>query len=111
MTPSIKRRSTFRALARGDRARHGALRLRFIDADHPDMQPGTSVALSFAFSRSFGNAVERNRAKRRLRAAFVAGGGPSRSGAFLMSGTRAVLELPFERLVDDVVRCLDRVAR
>ena len=73
------------------------------------MQPGTSVALSFAFPRSFGNAAERNRAKRRLRTAFVAANGRSCEGAILMSASRAVLKLPYDRVVADVVGCLEPI--
>jgi len=83
------------------------VRVRFIGLDHPEMQPGSSVALSFAFPRSFGNAVERNRAKRRLRCAFVDADGPSCEGSILMSASRSVLDLPYDRLVADVRRCLE----
>lgn len=107
VTASVTRRSTFAALARGDRARHGAVRVRFIGLDHPDMQPGTRVALSFAFPRSFGNAVERNRAKRRLRHAFLDADGASCDGTFLMTASRAVLDLQYDHLVADVRRCLE----
>lgn len=75
------------------------------------MQPGCSVALSFAFPRSFGNAAERNRAKRRLRAAFVDANGAAHEGAILMSASRSVLDQPYDRVVADVVGCLNQVAR
>ncbi len=108
---SVTRRSTFAALSRsGDRARHGVVRLRHLAVDHPDMQPGVPVALSFAFSRRFGCAVERNRAKRRLRSAFLDAGGAGHQGSILMSGSRGVLDRPYASLVGDVASCLASVA-
>ena len=74
------------------------------------MQPGSRVALSFAFPRSFGNAVERNRAKRRLRCAFIDADGDAREGSMLMSANRNVLDMSYGRLVDDVRRCLEATA-
>jgi RNase P protein component len=110
VTASVTRRSTFAALSRsGDRARHGVVRLRHLAVDHPDMQPGTPVAVSFAFSRRFGSAVDRNRAKRRLRAAFVDAGGSEHRGSILMSGTRELLDRSYGALVDDVRQCLELV--
>ena len=110
MTSSVTRRATFAALAsRGDRVRHGAVSVRHLRADDPDMEPSTSTALAFAFSRRFGNAVERNRAKRRLRRAFEAAGGDQQPGALLMSGSRRVLDCSYERLVADVRSCLERI--
>ena len=70
------------------------------------MEPDTTVALAFAFSRRFGTAVDRNRAKRRLRAAFVDAGGDRCSGAILMTGRRELLDRPYEALVDDVRQCV-----
>jgi len=108
VTVPVTRRSTFAALAaRGSRYRHGAVRLRALRSDDPDMQPGTDLALAFAFSRSFGCAVDRNRAKRRLRAAFRDAGGPACHGAFIMSGTRQLLDRPYGHVVNDVRSCLE----
>lgn len=70
------------------------------------MEPDTNVALAFAFSRRFGTAVDRNRAKRRLRAAFVDAGGDRCRGAILMTGRRELLDRPYSALVDDVRRCV-----
>lgn len=110
VTASVTRRSTFAALSRsGARARHGVVRLRHLAVDHPEMQPGTPVALSFAFPRRFGSAVDRNRAKRRLRAAFLDADGPEHRGSILMSGTRGVLDCSYDLLVGDVRGCLDLV--
>jgi ribonuclease P protein component len=64
--------------------------------------------LAFAFGRKFGNAVERNRARRRLRAAFAQAWDPNvgPTGAFLVAGSRSVLTDDFDRLVADVAGCI-----
>jgi ribonuclease P protein component len=69
--------------------------------------PGPLVA--FAIGRRFGTAVERNRARRRLRAAFTSAAQrvPSPlSVAILVRCRRSVLDAPFERLVDDATDVL-----
>jgi hypothetical protein len=69
--------------------------------------------VALAFGRRFGNAVERNRGRRRTRAAFRAAwaaradrvDGPL-AGAYLISGSRQVLVEPFTSLVTSIDRCL-----
>ncbi len=74
--------------------------------------------VAYAFSRRFGKAVQRNRARRRLRDAFARGwsehaeGNTNMSpldGAFLLSGHRTLLTAPFEAVVSDVVACLNKL--
>ncbi len=75
-----------------------------IVTDHPQV--------AFAFGRRFGTAVERNRARRRLRAAFAAAWDPAlfRPGAFQLTGPRQLLAAPFATVVDNVEWCLAEVA-
>lgn len=70
------------------------------------MEPDVLRAIAFAFGRRFGSAVDRNRAKRRLRAAFRDAGGEAVTGALLFSGTRPILDVPYPALVDDMRACL-----
>lgn len=76
---------------------------------HPDSHPG----LAFAFGRRFGNAVERNRARRRLRAAFSETWDPATgpSGVYLLAGNRSLLTDDYQRLLDRVGDCLDQLRR
>ena len=113
---SIARRRTFAELRRdGHRARHGAVRLSFLplEVDHPQV--------AFAIGKSFGNAVERNRGRRRLRAAFVEVSQKSElstgsvdnahfRGAFLLTGNRGLLTQRYVDLVRDVEKCLEKLA-
>lgn len=77
-----------------------------------------SPQLAFAMGRSFGGAVERNRGRRRLRAAFVEAWGALGServerlgGAYLVTGSRSILVAPFRQLVADVEACFDALLR
>ena len=84
----------------------------------PTSQPQVALALG----RRFGNAVERNRGRRRLRAAFrvawtartdgeseLAPPAPVLTGAFLLSGSRRLLTDPFESIVSSITTCLDNL--
>lgn len=86
------------------------------------------IQLSFALSRRFGPAVKRNRARRRMRAAFGEALGHEHSelepglkshthcdqlthSAFLLSANRSVLNRAFPELVGDMVGCFKDLYR
>ncbi len=78
--------------------------------------PTDCPQVALALGRRFGNAVERNRGRRRLRAAFGAAWvarssnrAPVLPGAFLLSGSRRLLNDPFDSIVSSVGECLDQV--
>lgn len=104
----IRSRNTFSELrARGTRVRSGPVRMTFVPV------PTRHPQLAFGLGRRFGTAVERNRARRRLRAAFhqvVAGAAqPLALGAYLVSADRSALDTPFPALMGSVGRCLAQV--
>lgn len=68
--------------------------------------------LAFAIGKKFGTAVERNRARRRLRAAFheVAADRILPAGAYQVSCSRAVLDSEYARLTASLERCLAQLA-
>lgn len=112
MIASIGRRRTFAELRTdGRRVRHGSVRLSFLPL------PTEEPQVAFALGRRFGNAVERNRARRRLRAAFVeafdrrveTAEHPELLGAYLLSGDRGLLTAGYRRLVSDVDACLSKL--
>lgn len=106
MIPSVTRRSSFDALRRdGLRVRSGPVSVMYAAVE-------PTPAIAFAIGKKFGNAVERNRARRRLRSAFndVTQGRELVAGAYQISCSRAVLRSDYAALVAALERCLDRLS-
>jgi len=101
MAPAIGRirtRSSFRALARPDgRASSGPLRASYVQesAETPGL-----ACVGYAVGRRYGNAVARNRLRRRLRAALreVASGTALAPGAYLVSARPDAADLDYGAL-------------
>lgn len=105
----LKRRSDFRAAAGGIRASGRAFVLQARQRAEDD-----AIRVGFTVSRQVGNAVERNRVRRRLReivrltAAVEAG--HLRSGHdYVLIGRRAALAAPFGDMMQELDRALVRV--
>ena len=101
----VRDRATFEALAGARRQRAGPVSLRFL-TDGSDDPP----RVAYAIGRRFGTAVERNRARRRLRAAIALDAAlllPG--GAYLVAAERSVMTLPFPTLRDHVTTLLQAV--
>lgn len=79
----------------------------------PERDDGEAIGLGFTVSRKVGKAVARNRARRRLReAARAVFPGPAQSGTNYVIVARAtVLTWPFDRLLHDLRKALERVSR
>ncbi len=116
MISSVERRRTFADFRReGLRVRHGAVRLNHLPPDRLPVGAATPQ-VAFAIGRHIGNAVARNRVRRRLRAAFVevwrglpADRVAALGGAYLVGGSPAVLSAPYRQLIADVERCFDQL--
>lgn len=106
-TPSLrplKRRSEFLRAARGGRAGRPRLALQAVAS--PGELPGIGVTVS----KKVGNAPERNRVKRRLRAAVRACAAqflPRHD--YVLVGRREALAAPFGELVADLEKLIARV--
>jgi ribonuclease P protein component len=67
--------------------------------------------VGFTVSKKVGNAVERNRVRRRLREIVrLSDAARLRPGSdYVLVGRRAALDLPFARLIEDFARALERI--
>jgi len=96
----------FEALAGARRHRAGPVSLRHL-SDGSDDPP----RVAYAIGRRFGTAVERNRARRRLRAAVALESGELRpGGVYLFAADRSVMTLPFPTLRANVTMLLREAA-
>ena len=100
----LTKRSQFQRAARGNRAGRSAFGLQMIAAD--ESQPG----IGFTVTKKTGNSPERNRIKRRLRAAVTACARdfvPHHD--YVLVGRREALTEPFAKLVSDLGALITRV--
>lgn len=78
--------------------------LQAVDVDTPD------AGVGFTVTKKVGNAPQRNRIKRRLRAAVRARAGRFVAGHdYVLIGRRECLNEPFDALVDGLDRSLERI--
>lgn len=114
MGPTVTRlrgRGTFRALARArNRGRSGPVQVAFVPGE-----PGSSPRVAYAIGRRHGNAVRRNRLRRRLRACVRAAAQPARghlpAGAYLVAADPAATGLSPRELEQRVGEALARASR
>ena len=102
----LRQRADFLAAASGSKAPAAAfvLQARKCREDH-------TVRVGFTVSKKVGNAVERNRVRRRLRemARRVSPDDWHGGHDYVLVGRRAALEMPFAQIVEDFGRALKRV--
>lgn len=97
----LRGRRAFADLAqRGRTVRSGPLRVRYLAAPSPVDDQAARVG--YAIGKKAGSAVERNRIRRRLRAAVSTATIPLTSGFYLISADSSTAEAPFSALVDAV---------
>jgi len=102
----LRRRTDFRAAAAGQRASVGA----FVVQARRRAEAGP-VRIGFTVSRQVGNAVERNRVRRRLRemVRLSQGGGMHDGHDYVLIGRRAALAVPFGQMRQELDVALGRV--
>lgn len=105
----LRRRAAFVAVAGGQRVARTGFLIQALAAKSPDgvsdgVSAGQGTRFGFTVTRKVGNAVVRNRIRRRLREAVrVAESGASPATDYVLVARRAALTLPFQRLVTDLV--------
>ena len=102
----LRRRTDFRAAAAGLRASVGA----FVVQARRRAEDGP-VRIGFTVSRQVGNAVERNRVRRRLReiVRLSQGGGMHDGHDYVLIGRRAALAAPFGQMRQELDAALSRI--
>jgi ribonuclease P protein component len=100
----LLKRSEFLKAARGNRAGRSAFLLQAVESE--PAEPG----LGFTVTKKTGNSPERNRIKRRLRAAARACEASFRPRHdYVLVGRRDALSVPFDRLVTDLSSAITRI--
>jgi len=102
----LRRRADYLAAAGGSKVATAAFVLQALKRDN-----GGPVRVGFTVSKKVGNAVERNRVRRRLREVVrLSAADGLRSGHdYVLIGRRAALALPFERITEDFKGALRRL--
>lgn len=97
----LKSRPQFLAVQKGEKRRGRNFLLEVLDRREPDTAPRAG----FTVTKKQGNAVERNRMRRRLREAvrLKAGFAMEPGHDYVIVARREVLNLPFEQLTDQLV--------
>ncbi|MEL6364694.1 MAG: ribonuclease P protein component [Pseudomonadota bacterium] len=107
--PTIRKRADFLRARSGPKWGSPA----FLLQKRPRGDDDPAVRFGYTVTKKMGGAVQRNRIKRRLRAA-VALAAPLKAEAgcdYVVVARRAALTLPFARLLDDFETALVRLAR
>ncbi|MEN8723409.1 MAG: ribonuclease P protein component [Alphaproteobacteria bacterium] len=107
---SLQERRDFLRVRKGSRARFSSLIVEARPTPAEDAQPDT-IRIGFTCTKRLGNAVRRNRTKRRLRAA--ARDVLSRMGKagtdYVIIGKIETADLPFEQLIGDLEKAVTKV--
>ena len=107
----LRRRGEFLAAARGRRVASEAFVLQCVPRREPERT--ATVGIGLTVTRKIGNAVVRNRARRRLREALrLVLPGPAQPGSdYVVVARPGALTRPFAQLQDDLTGALAQIVR
>jgi ribonuclease P protein component len=111
---TLKRRSEFLRVRKGARFSAPAFVLEAkARANAESAAARDGARFGFTIARQVGKAVERNRIRRRLKAAIIGGAAARarRDFDYVVIARRAALTLPFGALVTDLIKALERIHR
>ena len=110
---TLKRRAAFKAVATGKRVTRSAFVLQALSRDKPvPGVKGVTPRFGFTVTKKIGNAVVRNRVRRRLRESVKQAAAHATSATdYVVVARPAALTLQFERLVTDLTNGFDFLSR
>ena len=110
---TLKRRSEFLRVRKGARSAAPSFVLEAKARERAQPAAVDGARFGFTIARQVGKAVERNRIRRRLKAAIVgaAAARARRDFDYVVIARRAALTLPFGVLVADLINALERIHR
>ena len=104
----VRGRKAFAELRRSrQRVFSGPVRVQFIPASNSE----EARRFAYAVPRRVGTAVERNRCRRRLRAAIAETSSSIPAGSYLVAIDKGVRDLPFQELRARVVHAMQRASQ
>lgn len=106
----LKRRAAFKAVAGGQRVSRSGFVLQALA--NTERKGDKSPRFGFTVTKKTGDAVVRNRIRRRLKAAVARVGDKAEPATdYVLVGRPAALTLPFERLVTDLMTGFEILSR
>ncbi|MGD1036964.1 MAG: ribonuclease P protein component [Roseiarcus sp.] len=111
----LRRRAEFQRVARGRRAQAETFTLQANPRADPSAAPGQAphARVGFTVTKKIGDAVERNRIRRRLKEALRCADAvaPSPDHDYVLMARREALTRPFAALIADIERAFAQVSR
>lgn len=109
----LKKRSEYLEVARGARTPRRGFLLQSVRRREGLQDLGSEARFGFTVTKKIGNAVERNRIRRRLKEAVRLQGALAAEPScdYVLVGRRPALDQPFDDLVRDVVGALTAAGR